>query len=120
MSLHSVFPKSPAYVLSHFHNLKNKKKEKKHYQLTSYSHGKTLVFIRKRSEPRCFMLINIWKEKDLSFYEPFRKVSPYLPGVPDPHIEVDTPGTVQCCRNDCQGECASPSSSVTPILLNFL
>ena len=66
------------------------------------------------------MLISIWKEKDLSFYEPSRKISPYLPGMPDPHTEVDAPGTVQCRRNECQGGHASASSSVTPILLNFL
>ena len=66
------------------------------------------------------MLISIWKEKDPSFYEPFRKFSPYFPGMPDPHIEVDAPGTVQRCRNECQGACASSSRSVSPTLLNFL
>ena len=29
MSFHSVFPKSPAYVLSHFHNLKSKNERKR-------------------------------------------------------------------------------------------
>lgn len=54
------------------------------------------------------------------FMSPSEKYSPICQECQIPQIEVDGPGIVECRRNECQGECVSPSSFVTPIPFNFL